>query len=153
MGTRVSDPLEVKIFELRLAGIPVKEVKVKLNIRNNTQTKTWMRWYQNGELHDVIGHEHISIYLWLKHYTSSLNQHTLNYTKERLCCLCLEDVISNHQAVIDAVDAVDANHLALKAVVDVVDVVDAVDVNHLALIDVDVVEEGTVISFAHFFKN
>lgn len=53
MGTRVSYPYEVKIkaIEMRLAGIPVKEVMTELNIRNKTQLKTWMKWYRNGEIH------------------------------------------------------------------------------------------------------
>jgi transposase-like protein len=53
MGTRVSYPEEVKLkaIEMRLAGVPVKEVMEELNIRNYTQLKTWMRWYRNGELH------------------------------------------------------------------------------------------------------
>ncbi|GIP52999.1 transposase [Paenibacillus vini] len=51
MATRVSYPLEVKMkaIEMRLAGIPVKEVMEQLNIRNKTQLKTWMRWYRSGE--------------------------------------------------------------------------------------------------------
>ncbi len=51
MATRVSYPLEVKMkaIEMRLAGIPVKEVMEQLNIRNKTQLKTWMRWHRNGE--------------------------------------------------------------------------------------------------------
>ena len=53
MGTRVSYPAEVKLraVELRLAGVPVKEVMEQLNIRNRTQLKTWMRWYRSGETH------------------------------------------------------------------------------------------------------
>ena len=53
MGTRVSYPEDVKLkaIEMRLAGVPVKEVMEELNIRNYTQLKTWMRWYRNGELH------------------------------------------------------------------------------------------------------
>lgn len=52
MATRVSYPLEVKMkaIEMRLAGIPVKEVMDQLNIRNKTQVKTWMKWYRSGEL-------------------------------------------------------------------------------------------------------
>lgn len=51
MRTRVSYPAEVKLkaVELRLAGVPVKEVMEQLNIRNRTQLKTWMRWYRSGE--------------------------------------------------------------------------------------------------------
>ncbi|MNJ35544.1 hypothetical protein D3C77_302930 [compost metagenome] len=53
MATRVSYPLEIKTkaIEMRLAGIPVKEVMEKLNIRNKTQVKTWLSWYRKGEVH------------------------------------------------------------------------------------------------------
>lgn len=53
MGTRVSYPVEIKrkAIEMRLAGVPVKEVMLQLNIRNRSQLKTWMRWYKNGEMH------------------------------------------------------------------------------------------------------
>ena len=53
MGTRVSYPVEIKLkaIEMRLAGVPVKEVLSQLNIRNHTQLKTWMTWYKNGEMH------------------------------------------------------------------------------------------------------
>lgn len=40
----------MKAIEMRLSGIPVKEVMEQLNIRNNTQLKTWMKWYRNDEL-------------------------------------------------------------------------------------------------------
>lgn len=68
-----------------------------------------------------------------------------------MCCLCHEDLIPNRQAVIDVVDVEDVtpNH---QAVIDVVDAEDVIDVNPLALIDVDVAEEDTVISFVHFFN-
>lgn len=53
MGTRVSYPYEVKMkaVEMRLAGVPTKQVLIELNIRNKTQIETWMRWYKNGETH------------------------------------------------------------------------------------------------------
>lgn len=53
MGTRVSYPVEVKMkaIEMRLEGIPVKQVLEELNIRNYSQLKTWMKWYRNDELH------------------------------------------------------------------------------------------------------
>lgn len=53
MRTRVSYPVEIKMkaVEMRLAGVPVKEIMDELNIRNKTQIKTWMRWYKNGEIH------------------------------------------------------------------------------------------------------
>ncbi|MBE0344046.1 hypothetical protein E4V51_29265 [Paenibacillus sp. 28ISP30-2] len=51
LATRVSYPVQVKMkaIEMRLAGIPVKEVMEQLNIRNKTQVDTWMRWYRKGE--------------------------------------------------------------------------------------------------------
>lgn len=53
MATRVSYPAEVKMkaIEMRLAGVPVKQVMEELCIRNVTQLKTWMKWYRNGEIH------------------------------------------------------------------------------------------------------
>ena len=53
MGKRVSYPAEIKIkaIEMRLAGIPVKEVLSQLNIRSYTQLKRWMRWYKHGEMY------------------------------------------------------------------------------------------------------
>ena len=56
MGTRVSYPLEVKeeAIRLRLAGVPVAEVMDQLGIKNNTQIKTWMKWYRNGETHRLL---------------------------------------------------------------------------------------------------
>jgi transposase len=53
MGRRVSYPADVKMkaIEMRLAGIPAKEVMNELNIRNYTQLKTWMKWYKAGELY------------------------------------------------------------------------------------------------------
>ncbi|MCY9663672.1 helix-turn-helix domain-containing protein [Paenibacillus alginolyticus] len=52
MATRVSYPVEVKMkaIEMRLAGVPVKEVMEQLNIRNESQVKTWLRWYRQGEV-------------------------------------------------------------------------------------------------------
>ncbi len=40
----------MKAIEMRLAGIPVKEVMDQLNIRNRSQVKAWMKWYRSGEL-------------------------------------------------------------------------------------------------------
>jgi len=53
MGTRVSYPAEIKIkaIEMRLAGIPVKQVMDELNIINHSQLKRWMKWYKAGEIH------------------------------------------------------------------------------------------------------
>ncbi|QDA26691.1 hypothetical protein EJ573_16210 [Paenibacillus polymyxa] len=54
MATRVSYPLEIKMkaIEMRLAGVPVKEVMEQLVIRNKTQLKTWMR-VSKGEVHHL----------------------------------------------------------------------------------------------------
>lgn len=62
MGTRVSYPIEVKmkVVEMQLAGIPVKEVLEQLNIRNPTQLKVWMKWYHKGfqQLHQPVGKQY-----------------------------------------------------------------------------------------------
>jgi len=53
VATRVSYPAEIKLkaVEMRLAGVPVKEVMEQLGIKNKTQVKTWLRWYRNGQTH------------------------------------------------------------------------------------------------------
>lgn len=53
MGTRVSYPAEVKqkAVEMRLAGVPMKEIMQELNIKNKTQVQTWVRWYKTGDTH------------------------------------------------------------------------------------------------------
>ncbi|PRP58097.1 IS3 family transposase, partial [Bacillus halotolerans] len=45
MGKRVSYPVEVKqkAVEMRLAGVPMKEIMEKLKIKNKTQIQTWVR--------------------------------------------------------------------------------------------------------------
>lgn len=51
MGTRVSDPVEVKqkAVEMRLAGVPMKENIKELNIKNKTQVQTCVRWHKAGD--------------------------------------------------------------------------------------------------------
>ncbi|MGQ5110968.1 IS3 family transposase [Bacillus halotolerans] len=53
MGTRVSYPVEVKqkAVEMRLAGVPMKEIMEKLKIKNKTQIQTWVRWHKAGDTH------------------------------------------------------------------------------------------------------
>ena len=53
MGTRVSYPIEVKMkaIEMRIAGIPVKQVLEELNIKNKMQLKIWVKWHREGEIH------------------------------------------------------------------------------------------------------
>jgi transposase len=53
MGTRVSYPVEIKMkaVEMRLAGVPVKEIMNELNIKSRSQVKTWVRWYKSEETH------------------------------------------------------------------------------------------------------
>jgi len=53
MGTRVSYPMEIKqkAVEMKMAGVPVKEIMNELNIKNKTQVDTWVRWYKSGEVH------------------------------------------------------------------------------------------------------
>ena len=53
MRARVSYPVEVKqkAVEMRLAGVPVKEIMQELNIKNKTQVQTWVRGYKDGDTH------------------------------------------------------------------------------------------------------
>lgn len=53
MATRISYPVEVKMkaIEMRLEGVPVREVMEQLGIRNKTQLKVWMKWYREGDVH------------------------------------------------------------------------------------------------------
>ncbi|WP_336183978.1 IS3 family transposase [Bacillus sp. 205(2023)] len=53
MGTRMSYPVEVKqkAVEMRLAGVPMKEIMEKLKIKNKTQIQTWVRWHKAGDTH------------------------------------------------------------------------------------------------------
>ncbi|MDY7431584.1 IS3 family transposase [Bacillus sp. V26] len=53
MGTRMSYPVEVKqkAVEMRLAGMPMKEIMEKLKIKNKTQIQTWVRWHKAGDTH------------------------------------------------------------------------------------------------------
>ncbi|AVB09639.1 IS3 family transposase [Bacillus velezensis] len=53
MRVRVSYSVEVKqkAVEMRLAGVPVKEIMQELNIKNKTQVQTWVRWYKDGDTH------------------------------------------------------------------------------------------------------
>jgi transposase InsO family protein len=50
----VSYPVEVKqkAVEMRLAGVPVKEIMQELNIKNKTQVQTWIRWHRAGNTGD-----------------------------------------------------------------------------------------------------
>ncbi len=53
MGTRVSYPSEVKMkaIKMRINGVPARSIMEELNILNESQIWTWMRWYRNGEFH------------------------------------------------------------------------------------------------------
>lgn len=53
MVTRVSYPLEIKMkaIEMRMAGVPLREVMEELGIKNETQLRVWMKWIQNGDTH------------------------------------------------------------------------------------------------------
>ncbi|MEC0252523.1 IS3 family transposase [Bacillus halotolerans] len=53
MGTRLSYSIEVKqkAVEMRLAGVPTKEIMQELNIKNKTQVQTRVRWHKAGDTH------------------------------------------------------------------------------------------------------
>ncbi|MHC2453359.1 transposase, partial [Bacillus altitudinis] len=40
-----------KAVEMRLAGVPMKEIMQELNIKNKTQVQTWVRWHKTGDTH------------------------------------------------------------------------------------------------------
>ena len=50
-----------KAVEMKLQGYTTKQVMQELNIKNETQVKTWFRWYKNGEnprFHQQIGKQY-----------------------------------------------------------------------------------------------
>ncbi|MER2108905.1 MAG: transposase [Solibacillus sp.] len=52
--TRVSYPSDVKwtVVKEKLAGeLTTKEIMEKYGIKNDSQIKTWMKWYRNNELY------------------------------------------------------------------------------------------------------
>jgi transposase len=53
MANRVHYPPEVKwnAVSMKIAGHSTREVMKVLEVKNDTQIETWMRWYQNGETH------------------------------------------------------------------------------------------------------
>ena len=40
-----------KAVEMKLQGYSTKQVMQELNKKSETQVKTWLRWYKNGETH------------------------------------------------------------------------------------------------------
>jgi len=53
VAEKVHYPPEVKwnAVNMKLAGHSTLEVMKALGVKNETQVKTWMRWYRNGETH------------------------------------------------------------------------------------------------------
>ena len=43
--------VKLKAVEMRLAGIPVKEIMEKLNIKSESQVYIWYYWHRDGEFH------------------------------------------------------------------------------------------------------
>jgi hypothetical protein len=43
--------IKMKAIEMRLTGVPVREVMEQLGIRNVTQLKVWMTCYRKGKIH------------------------------------------------------------------------------------------------------
>lgn len=76
MRTVVSYPTEInlKAIEMRLKGVSVKEIMEELNILNNSQVKTWMTWYKNGENHRFYQPVGNNIFLWKKQLISLTKQ-------------------------------------------------------------------------------
>ena len=51
MVKREMYPPEVKYqaVQMKMAGEPMKDILEKLGIKNKSQVKTWVKWFQNGE--------------------------------------------------------------------------------------------------------
>lgn len=51
MGKRMHYPAEIKwkAVQLKEEGYTNREIMKELGIRNETQIKTWMRWYRTGQ--------------------------------------------------------------------------------------------------------
>lgn len=46
-----SKEIKLKAVEMRLAGIPVKEIMERLEITSESQVYTWYYWHRDGEFH------------------------------------------------------------------------------------------------------
>lgn len=46
-----SRDVKLKAVEMRLKGVPVREIKRKLNIKSESQVYTWYYWHRDGEFH------------------------------------------------------------------------------------------------------
>ena len=44
-----SAKVKYQTVQMKLAGKPMKEILKKLGIKNESQVKTWVKWFQNGE--------------------------------------------------------------------------------------------------------
>ena len=43
--------VKLKAVEMRLAGIPVKDIMEELDIKNESQVYIWYYWHRDGEVH------------------------------------------------------------------------------------------------------
>ena len=43
--------VKLKAVEMRLAGIPVKDIMEELDIKNESQVYIWYYWHRDGEFH------------------------------------------------------------------------------------------------------
>ncbi|XIH15765.1 hypothetical protein C1N83_23965 [Priestia aryabhattai] len=96
MGTRVSYPVEVKLkaIEMRLAGIPVKEVMETLQIRNRTQLKTWMRWQKNEQREEMKRKKRIE-----RKIGEQCRNHKFRYGYRKITALLNQTMRINHKTV------------------------------------------------------
>lgn len=93
MGTRVSYPVEVKqkAVEMKMAGVPVKEIMNELNIKNKTQVDTWVLWYKAGEGHSFEQPDGKQ-YLYGKGPAYSSELEKLQAENSVLCCSKLSNI-------------------------------------------------------------
>lgn len=50
-NTFYSRELKLKAVEMKISGVPVKEIMRTLNIKSESQVYTWYYWHRDGEFH------------------------------------------------------------------------------------------------------
>ncbi len=67
MGKKMVYPEEIKreVIRLKLSGeLTNKEIMEKFGIKNETQIKTWTKWFRNGEEHRLAQLNWKTICFW-----------------------------------------------------------------------------------------
>ena len=46
-----SKDIKLKAVEMKLSGVPIREIMEQLDIKSESQIYTWYYWYRDGEFH------------------------------------------------------------------------------------------------------